>query len=381
MYGINLHRWLSLSRIRSMCHLESQQSRENDPYFHYWPFTFDIQKNITFLWLWIGLFLSTVMIFITISTAHLLWVDLYLSIFLGFYALTFLPIPLFLLHHFWQNYLAPGLPLAGWTDDLPAQWKLQDTTRSLEAEIVNVIGTRSAKDERDCCYGVHGVLQRFGRNKATPPVDYTLSPAKVFLKFSVYLFQLVSPDMVLSLAFQHRCSEAPSWVPDFAQNFPLLPEKQKGFIATGHSKFYYRLHPESDGILIVKGYVWREVDTTDSQGRLLISGCDDFHTNADVRLGDKVALISGLLFPVVIRAKGSSFELLGRAYLYENVYNESMYDQVPGFITKELMGGSVWEGHVLDKRKAWEKAQTQISSSQDLSEVDAEVYLDDIAIC
>lgn len=93
-----------------------------------------------------------------------------------------------------------------------------------------------------------------------------------------------------------------------------------------------------------------------------------------VRVGDVLALISGLPFSVVVRDKGGPFQLLGAAYL-----GTVFRTRRKNFYTP--MDSKIWDRHDREKKMKWKEDHRVDMLSGNVVEADPEVYLDDLLIC
>ncbi|KAF2660000.1 hypothetical protein K491DRAFT_649926 [Lophiostoma macrostomum CBS 122681] len=243
--------------------------------------------------------------------------------------------------------------------------------RDFRTRILTALCTRNATDPRDFSFGIRSVLQRshLGTQLQLPPADYSISKAEAYKQFTMRFFQGQRVTKLLPLALQHRCEGAPSWVPDFSKRLEISPGKIYMFSdVTEGSQSYQRWNSEDK--LILKGLVFQEIHSVtkhDTRGwSFKAHGGYSSFASRPVRDGDKLALISGMPCPVVLRDKGNSFELVSAA----NVTRWWLFG----------MTSALWKSHNKQKRAKWKEIQGTGLPPGTVVEDDPGDYLDDILI-
>jgi hypothetical protein len=239
-------------------------------------------------------------------------------------------------------------------------YKSMRVSRSFQAQIIESLCTRKATDPRDMFFGIHSILEKLGSSEKLPPVDYSLSCAQTYTNLTQYLLCEGDSLLPLSLAVQKRCEGAPSWVPDYSQDLGiLLYESQRLFNMSIFSDVtcgsfpYRRFHPSNASILIVRGYI--------------IPIATQW---INICVGDHVALISGLLFPIVVRRKGDRLvELIGPAF----------FKDLGPFVLWHLICIEM-KDYVKERKKKWVEAERSRLPLGSVIEDKPEHYLDDIYI-
>ncbi|KAF2441122.1 HET-domain-containing protein [Karstenula rhodostoma CBS 690.94] len=135
--------------------------------------------------------------------------------------------------------------------------------------ILDTLSSRSATNPLDMSFGFHTILQLSAKGELqVPTVDYSYPMSKVYHDLAMYvMLQTGSLDMLL-LAASYGCPSAPSWVPDFSRNNPIMAWKRSIIgknDASKSSKAQFRLGKDHN-YLVAKGL---KIDT--------ISSCRCFH--------------------------------------------------------------------------------------------------------
>jgi hypothetical protein len=251
----------------------------------------------------------------------------------------------------------------------------------IQVHIIESLCTRKATDPRDMFFGIHSILEKLGPSKKLPPVDYSLPCAQIYTNLTRYLLSEGNSLLPLALAAQKRCDGAPSWVPDYSQDLsilvhdgPQLPGRPKAVDLAYGFLPYRRFHPSNASILIVKGVMFDVVTE-------VLRSSDTFKTSnllkgfpaANVCVGDHVAFISGLPFPIVVRKKRRRLvELIGPGFL------ECLTQFMVG---QDIMFSNAWTRHVKERKKKWVEAERSRLPLGSVIEDKPERYLDDIYIC
>ncbi|CAI6328428.1 unnamed protein product [Periconia digitata] len=403
-YRLHLRRWLNVGYVRTLYHSEVQRdTRYSPPYFQeYWSFCSELTVLSTYLaslrvlvLLLAGYMILAPGLFAVVDTAEMDWMAL------GFMIIAVLPAMSILLTVASMGVfdifrgIAPGPDMS--RDDLNYPHP-PDTKRKIHAQVLEAICTRSATDPRDMSYGIQSILDRPNTNNKTPSVDYTLSKAEVFKQLSIYLLSQQSSIQLLTLAAQRRCEHASSWIPDFSHNLTAdcrdveYPEEwrehdylyRRPYDVTSHSPHYQRLHPQDDSILIVKGYLFAEVISVAGDGAFALQIASERKTcpgfaHVFTCPGDKLALISGLSFPVLVKVRGENLvEILGIAWV-KTKYRRSKRSHSTYYAR---MSDKEWEAYCGRKRREWIRAHRRPGLSEDDVHIPSrQVYLDDLFIC
>lgn len=276
-----------------------------------------------------------------------------------------------------------------------------ETERYLQSNIyerlLETLTTRSATEHRDMSFGLQSIIDRLPQNINTPTVDYTFTKAKVYEQLTIYLMQKLGVVQILELAAQKRCNGAPSWVPDYSQDFENLCKLMIFPIhcsATSNSKPHFELHPKCCPAMIkVKGFLVEKVTTVRLESQ---ESCDPLtkittyrpftciqttsfkgYACNDVKVGDQIALISGFSFPFVVREDcgRNSVKMIAPATLA--LYKDKNKNSFHG----TFLNGKVWRAYETQRKKEWMEEQQRVSMHPEGAPVlDPAVYLEDMLI-
>ena len=261
--------------------------------------------------------------------------------------------------------------------------KDQFLRNSLYERILETLAMRNATDSRDMSFGLRSVLEKFADGNNLPPVDYKQSQLEVFRQLTVYLGQRLKSQQLLIMAAQSHCEGGPSWVPDYSQSLIAVPFRETsngmlsthlfGNFATSQSETYCKALAGNENILVVKGFMVEQITVVRGYNVETASYWGTASTKTMV--GDRVALISGLAQPLVLRdTEVGSLKIIAVA----DLHSKGQHKQTPK--VNPFLNGQIWEAHIARKEKEWKEQLLHFSTPDGIYGPNPTQYLDDLLI-
>lgn len=204
------------------------------------------------------------------------------------------------------------------------------------------------------------------------------------------------------MAGRLHCKGAPSWVPDYSQNPQTAHTKKvciRGFIKSSfdwRSKIevteafepYCRLHTGNTSVLVVKGLLtetilsvapiraersdpcpqeWEKILERPAFYIKTSSWSAASETFNDIAVGDRIALISGLAVPMIVREEGAYVRIIAPLIIGHVLPIKRSFHQV-------------WMAHVAKRKEEWMAQQSRPASPGSELEPDPAEYLEDLLI-
>lgn len=271
----------------------------------------------------------------------------------------------------------------------------------LHSRLLETLCGRSSTNPRDMSFGLSSILGGPRSNAVSPTVDYGLPQAKVFEQLTSYFIETANLLQVLILAGRFHCQGAPSWVPDYTRNFEITHRmigynrnrdnhfrSQDNDVTQGFKPYCY-LQPGDEHILVVKGFTSESLlvvrpprDESCSryqkeyEGRLSEPSAwvksasyeGAVETHNEILVGDRIALISGVPTPLIVRDDGPYVKVVAPLVL--------------GFVPRKE-GGSfqkIWQVYAARRKEVWMAEHSQAAQVGGVLEPDPSEYLEDLLI-
>jgi hypothetical protein len=151
-------------------------------------------------------------------------------------------------------------------DQPRSQLFCQRLSLDLHTRLIQTLATRRSTDPRDMSFSLHSVLRLYSEEQLdVDAVDYAYSLGTIYRNLTVHLMQQSRGLEHLFLAGHKREFDAPSWVPNYShhsQVHGITIEPAESSAVTATSAQYWRLHPNNDKVLIVKGFLFDVIKWT-----------------------------------------------------------------------------------------------------------------------